>query len=411
MRLILSIFLFALYSQLHSQKDSALVVKPGDHAPSFILNLQENTVQSYVFPFMRKIILLNFWSSNVKKSKQQNKYLHRLADRYKNATYRNADGFEVISIAVQTDRNAWKESITNDSLTNFTHGIAVRGYHDEVCKKYGVTTLPTDILIDELGTIVAINPKITEIENILDDRKNIQPVRKDVKGRLAQSSNKDDAAKYIRLYLFNYYGDSIAKTITSDKGTFVFSDIKINQDFILKVDNKIDITTSDPIALYSPSGDFLMDGRTKDQGFSFYISARSSNKLIEDELQNPVTNTLGQIDVVKHLTFFSDGKGLVPKDEQELNSIIAMLNKDKGRKVELITHTDIRTDPAYAMELTTNQANSIKNYLLKKGIAANRIKAIAKGNKELRKICEGTTDCREEDHLLNRRVEFLIYKD
>lgn len=404
--LILFIFLF---THVFSQNDS-LLLKPGSRAPSFILNLQENTIQSYTMPYMRRIILLHFWSSNVKKSRIANKHLNRLAERYKNSQYRSADGFEIIAVAVQTDKNAWKEAIATDTLTNFIHGIAIRGYSDEVCKKYGVTRLPTDLLIDDYGMVLAVNPKMTEIEMILDDRKNIQPIRKDVVGKLAQSSDKNESVKYIKLYLFNYYGDSIAKTTTNHKGEFTFSEIKLNQDFILKVDNKIDITTSDPIALYSPNGDFLMDGRTKDKGFTFYISARYSNKLIADT-SNSIVNSLGQIDVIKHLTFYTNGAGLTPKDEQELNSIIGMLQKDRAAHVEIATHTDARTDAAYAMELTTNQVNAIKSYFLKKGISAGRIKAIAKGNSELRKICESGSDCREEDHKINRRVEFLIYKN
>jgi len=405
---LLIVFIFLL-TNVFSQKDS-LLLKPGAHAPSFILNLQENTIQSFTMPYMRRIILLHFWSSSVKKTRTANKYLGRLAERYKNAQYRNADGFEIIAVAVQTDKNAWKEAIISDTLTYFTHGIAIRGYSDEVCKKYGVTTLPADILIDDAGMILAVNPKMTEIETILDERKNIQPVKKDVMGRLAQSSDKNEAIKFIKLYLFNYYGDSIAKTTTNIKGQFIFSDIKLNQDFILKVDNKIDITTSDPIALYSPNGDFLMDGRTKDKGFIFYISARYSSKLSEDTT-NSLVNSLGQIDVVKHLTFFTNGAGLTPNDEKDLNSIIVMLQKDKAAHVEITTHTDARMDAAYAKELTTNQVNAIKSYFLKRGISANRIRAIAKGNSELRKICEGTIDCREEDHKINRRVEFLIFKN
>lgn len=410
MRKIFSIIFILLFIKSQSQGDS-LLLKPGSRAPSFILNLRENTIQSFTMPYMRRLVLLHFWSSNVKKSRTLNKYLRRLAERYKNSQYRSADGFEIIAIAVQTDKNAWKEAITHDTLTNFTHGIALRGYNDEICKKYGVSSLPTDILIDDYGTILAVNPKMTDIETILDDRKNMQPVKKDIVGTLAQSSNKNEVIKYIKLYLFNYYGDSIAKTITTAKGGFIFSDVKLNQDFVLKVDNKIDITTSDPIALYAPNGEFLMDGRTKDKGFIFYISARYSNKLTEGDSLNPTKNYLGQIDVIKHLTFYTNGMGLTPKDEQQLNPIIAMLQKDRTTNVELITHTDARMDASYALELTTNQANAIKNYFLKKGVAAGRIKAVAKGNSELRKICEGTIDCREDDHKLNRRVEFLIYKN
>lgn len=391
------------------QTDS-LLIKPGSKAPSFILSTQENGIQSYTMPYLKRIVLLHFWSSNMRKTVVTNKLLSKLAERYKDAQYRSAEGFEVIAIAVQTDKNAWREAILSDSLTAFSHGIALRGYNDDACRKYGVRQLPSDILIDEKGMVVAVNPSLTELESLLDDMKNIQPVKKDIMGTLAQSSNKADVAKFIRLYLFNHYGDSIAKTVTNANGGFVFNDIKLNQDFVLKVDNKIDITTSDPIALYSPSGEYMMDGRTKDQGFTFYIAARYSKKLTEADTVNPSTNSLGQLDIIKHLTFYTNGKGLTPKDEQDLNPLVTKLVRDKSLMIEFITHTDARTDAAYAMELTTNQANAIKSYFIKKGIPASRIKAIAKGNTDLRKICSGTIDCREEDHMLNRRVEFLIFK-
>jgi outer membrane protein OmpA-like peptidoglycan-associated protein len=409
MKNIRIILLLLIFQSSFGQNDSSLI-KPGERAPAFILGLPENGIQSFTMPHMHRVVLLHFWSSNVPKSKAQNKFLNRLTDRYKDAMYTNADGFEVIAIAVQTDKNGWLETIKNDSLTNLTHGIAIRGYQDEVCKKYGVTTLPSDVLIDENGIVLAINPRLVDIESTLDDRKNMQPMKKDIVGTLALSSNKNEPVKFCRVFLFNYYGDSIQITITSSKGGFIFNNVKVNQDFVIKIDNKADINTTDPIALFTPDGEFMMDGRTKNKGFVFYVPARSSYKLVQSDTNSNI-NYLGQIDVIKHLTFFTNGMGLTPKDEQDLNSILKILQKDKLMKVELATHTDARMDAVYAKELTTYQASSIKSYFEKKGIAADRIKVYPKGNTELRKICEGTVDCREEDHNLNRRVEFLIYKD
>ncbi len=88
MKYKLLILFVVLFTVSFSQKDS-LLIKSGSRAPSFILNLQENTIQSFTMPYMRKIILLHFWSSNVKKSKSVNKYLNRITERYKNAQYSN----------------------------------------------------------------------------------------------------------------------------------------------------------------------------------------------------------------------------------------------------------------------------------------------------------------------------------
>src|SRR5688572_9423756 len=117
-----AVLLVIICSSYFSQNDS-LVLKPGDHAPSFILNVAENSIQSFSMPHMKRIVLLHFWSSSVHNSKLSNKHLSRLVDRYKNAIYSTARGFEVIAVCVQTDKKTWAESIERDSLSNFTHGI------------------------------------------------------------------------------------------------------------------------------------------------------------------------------------------------------------------------------------------------------------------------------------------------
>src|SRR5690606_13595495 len=137
--------------------------------------------------------------------------------------------------------------------------IARRGFSEEVCTKYHVTEIPCMVLIDEKGLVLGVNPSMMRIENVLDERKNFQPVRKPIEGLLALSSDKKEALKYSFVYLFTYYGDSVAKTRTSERGFFSFDELKLNHDYLLKVDNKVDINTSDPVALYTSTGEFITD--------------------------------------------------------------------------------------------------------------------------------------------------------
>ncbi len=408
MRQTICLIFIVISAALFSQT-APVVLKPGDKAPPFMLTLQQNTSQSFAMPYINRIVLLHFWSSTVSKSKAYNKYLNRLAARYKNALYRNADGFEVIAIGVQSDKTAWNETIKNDSLVNFINGIAFRGYNDDICKKFNINSVPNDILIDESGIIIAMNPRIRDIEDMLDERKNFQPVKKDVIGTLALSSNPADLLKFGKLYLFDAYGDSLGRTTTNNNGAFTFSDIKLNQDFILKVDNGTDIVTSDPLALYSPKGEKLLEGKTMEGGFVFYIPSKSSYKLTETHEDETLGGGIGQVNVVKGLAFAANGASLTPKDEKELNSIFMILQKNKSLSVEITTHTDTKLNDKAAQELTTRQSNTIKNYFVKKGISVSRMKIMAKGSLQPRKPCR-PEDCTEEDHKQNRRVEFLVYK-
>ncbi len=386
-------------------------LKPGDKAPSFILNLQQNSIQSFSMPYLNRIVLIHFWSSTVSKSKASNKFLNRLAGRYKNTLYRNADGFEVLAVAVQSDKKAWNETINNDSLFNFTNGIALKGYNDDICKKFSVHSVAKDLLIDETGTIIAIDPRMRDIEAMLDERKNFQPVKKEVIGILAQSSNKAELLKFGKVYLFDAYSDTIATAVTNATGNFLLNDIKLNQDFILKVDNGADIITSDPLALYTTRGEHILDGKNSDKGFVFYIPSKLSYKLTEDNQDATLGGNIAQVSVVKNLIFKNNGTELTPKDETELNAIYLILAKNKALNVDIFTHTDVKFDEKAALDLTTKQALTVKNYLIKKGVNQSRIKTQAKGKTEPRKICHVANDCAEDDHKMNRRVEFLVYKN
>jgi outer membrane protein OmpA-like peptidoglycan-associated protein len=63
------------------------------------------------------------------------------------------------------------------------------------------------------------------------------------------------------------------------------------------------------------------------------------------------------------------------------------------------------------MDLTSKQAKTVKDYFVKKGIEASRIRIFSKGKNEPRKVCKAHSDCSDTDHKQNRRVEFLVSKN
>ncbi len=409
MRKIVIIFFILFFAGLKAQNEFT-ILKPGDKAPGFVVN-QQNAQQSFNMPYLNSAVLLHFWSTSVPESKKKNRALNRMAGRYKSAIYKTADGFELVGIAVQSDKKAWAEDIQNDSLNNFNNCIAQKGFNDDVCKKYGITSLPADVLIDEKGYVIALNPKITLIEDLLDEKKNFVPLKKDIKGTIGHSSSKDDFIKYGKLYLFDAYYDSISSTIINAEGIFSFYDIKLNQDFILKTHNQINIVTTDPLAVYNDLGENICEGKTTSDGFVFYIPSNKSYKLTEDNVEMALNGTVSQINVVKNLIFANNGGALTPKDEQELQPLLNMLKKNKNLVIDLTAHTDSKPDARSAMDLTTKQAKTVKDFFIKKGIDASRINTFSKGKSEPRKVCKAHTDCLDTDHKQNRRIEFVVSKN
>jgi outer membrane protein OmpA-like peptidoglycan-associated protein len=386
-------------------------IKIGDKAQSFVLNMPKNSTQGFSMPYMKRVVLIHFYSTSVERSMFYNKPFNRLAKRYKDAMYKGIEGFVVLEIAVQSDKTAWNEAVTNDSLTEVINGIAPRGYNDDLCKKYGITSLPTDIVIDEKGEVIAINPKITVIEDLLDSKKNFMPVKKDVVGKIAYSSNSNDVFKYSKLYLFNAYGDSVDKTVTDENGKFIFSEVKLNQDFILKVDNGVDVFTSDPAALFNEKGERIIEAKSAENGFVFYIPSNANAKILSPSDDMPLEGKIDQVDVNKHLLFKNNGAELSPNDELEMKSIIEIIKKNDGLFVDIIGHASTKLDAKTAQAISLKHANTVKAYLLKKGIRASHIKVMAKGNNEPLVECRLPQTCPDDQHAKNQRVEFKIYKD
>jgi len=96
----------------------------------------------------------------------------------------------------------------------------------------------------------------------------------------------------------------------------------------------------------------------------------------------------------------------------ELNKLIACMKANPGMVVEIGSHTDCRASKRYNEKLSDRRAKSARKYVIKHGIAADRI--FGRGYGEIillnRCACEPTnkSDCSEEEHQLNRRTEFRV---
>ncbi len=96
---------------------------------------------------------------------------------------------------------------------------------------------------------------------------------------------------------------------------------------------------------------------------------------------------------------------LLPESYPELDSLVQLMKMYPNMVIELHGYTDYRGDPALLLKLSQQRVNTVKEYLVKHGIAASRIKTKAFGGKN--PIYRGNNELM---HKLNRRVEFKILK-
>lgn len=99
---------------------------------------------------------------------------------------------------------------------------------------------------------------------------------------------------------------------------------------------------------------------------------------------------------------------ILPDAEQDLNAIKDLMNQYPDMVVELGSHTDSRGKDQYNLELSQRRANSTKSWLVKAGIASDRIKAVGYGETVILNQCTNEVQCTDDEHRKNRRSEFKI---
>jgi outer membrane protein OmpA-like peptidoglycan-associated protein len=106
---------------------------------------------------------------------------------------------------------------------------------------------------------------------------------------------------------------------------------------------------------------------------------------------------------IENLFFATNKTYILPQSEQAMSDLANFLLDNPSVKIHVVGHTDaVGTDEANQI-LSEGRANSVRNDLINRGVAAERITAEGKGEKE--PVADNDT---EEGRQLNRRVEFTI---
>ena len=82
-----------------------------------------------------------------------------------------------------------------------------------------------------------------------------------------------------------------------------------------------------------------------------------------------------------------------------------------GIQIQLESHTDARSSDSFNLDLSQRRAKSAVNYIVRKGIASDRIVAKGYGESQLVNHCANGVNCSESEHQENRRSEFIVVKN
>jgi OOP family OmpA-OmpF porin len=107
--------------------------------------------------------------------------------------------------------------------------------------------------------------------------------------------------------------------------------------------------------------------------------------------------------VLKNVQFELNSSELTAGSSESLDKAVDAMNEYDQIRIEIQAYTDSMGEASYNQYLSEQRANSVRDYMINKGIAADRM--VAKGYGESKPIADNST---REGRAKNRRVELKI---
>jgi peroxiredoxin len=161
------IFLSASTENLFAQS-AVIGLEVGDIAPNISMPDTKGEILS-LYDLRGNIVLIHFWAAWCRPCRHENVELAELYKLFKDKRLKSENGFRIYSVSLDKTRENWLSAIEKDELTWKEHVSVLKGWDSPAAIAFDIRAIPAGILIDGNGKIVAKNPKIEQLQQILSE--------------------------------------------------------------------------------------------------------------------------------------------------------------------------------------------------------------------------------------------------
>ncbi len=196
-------------------------------------------------------------------------------------------------------------------------------------------------------------------------------------------------------------GQTLSNEKTNKKGLIELIDLDENDELIFKCDKEDFITVR---------SSFSMEGKTIPDALLKKEMTDTTFQVIITMDRPEIGKEISKLYEINSIYYDLDKADIRPDAAEELDKIVQFLSDNPQMNLELGAHTDARASTGYNLKLSQRRAESAVKYIIRRGIATDRIKPKGYGESQLINECSDGVECPEEMHQQNRRTEFKIIK-
>ncbi|HXR84172.1 MAG TPA: TlpA disulfide reductase family protein [Hanamia sp.] len=150
--------------EIKNMIDTYAKVAIGKNAPEIIQNTPDSS-QLSLSSLKGKYVLIDFWASWCGPCRRENPNVVAAYHQFKDK------GFTIFGVSYDTKKDRWLKAITDDHL-DWNQVSDLQGWQNSTSAEYGIKAIPSNVLIDKNGVIIAKNifgEKLTQkLKELLD---------------------------------------------------------------------------------------------------------------------------------------------------------------------------------------------------------------------------------------------------